>query len=221
MAIDKQTQVKPPSVGEIVRAISEEAMMKPAIVPMTAALYLPKPHPLSRLLVVLSVLLIGILAVLLVFMTHHVNGLVSQIRIDQETKNNPPLPPLPTADALVDDKIFTFALLHYPKDAMRLYCARAEVLLQRGDAYAAIACFKEANVRLDNDLPASGRIELSRALLQTGQFDQAKRELRTLNCEMLSATDLATANDMLSRVLFAQQVRDRRSVAQSSINKPR
>ena len=221
MAIDKQTQVKPPSVGEIVRAISEEAMMKPAIVPMAAVLYLPKPHPLSRLLVVLSVLLIGILAVLLVFMTHHVNGLVSQIRLDQELRNNPPLPPLPTADALVDDNIFSFALLHYPNDAMRLYCARAEALLQRGDAIAAIACYKEANVRLDNDLPASGRIELSRALMLTGQFDLAKRELRTLNFEMLSATDLATANDMLSRVLFAQQLRDRRTVAQSSMSKPR
>jgi hypothetical protein len=221
VAIDKQTQVKPPSVGEIVRAISEEAMMKPVIAPMTTVLHLPKPHPLSRLLVVLSVLLIGILAVLLVLMTHHVNGLVNQIRVDQDLRNNPTLPPLPTADALVDDKIFALALMHYPKDAMRLYCARAETLMQRGDATAAIACYKEANVRLDNDLPASGRIELSRALMLTGQFDHATRELRTLNFELLSATDLATANDLLSRVLFAQQSRDRRTVAQSAMVKPR
>lgn len=219
MAIDKQTRVKPPSVGELVRAISEEAMMKPADASIGMVLHLPKPHPLSRLLVILSVLLIGILAALLVFMTHHVNGLVSQIRIDQDLRKNPPLPPLPTADALMDDNIFSIALLHYPGDAMRLYCARAEALLQRGDAIAAIACYKEANVRLDNDLPASGRIELSRALMQIGQFDHATRELRILNFEVLSATDLATANDMLSRVLFAKQLRDRRGVAQSSMIK--
>jgi hypothetical protein len=206
VAIDKQAQVKPPSVGELVRAISEEAMMRPVSVPMATVLHLPKPHPLSRLLVVLSVLLIGIL----------VNGLVSQIRLDQDLRKNPPLPSLPAADALRDEHIFSLALLHYPGDAMRLYCARAEALLQHGDAIAAIACYKEANVRLDNDLPASGRIELSRALMQIGQFDHATRELRALNFEVLSATDLATANDMLSRVLFAQQVRDRRAVAPSA-----
>jgi tetratricopeptide (TPR) repeat protein len=199
-----------------VKAISEEALAKPPEVDEPTTMHLPKPHPLSRLLVILSVLMIAILASLLVFTAHHVNGLLSQIRINQELRQNPPLPPLPTDAALMDDNIFSVAVRHYPNDAMRLYCARAAALFHRGDAYAAIACYQEAHVLLDNDLPAAGRIELSRALMQTGQFESAKRELRTLNFETLNDNDLAMANDVLSRILLAQQLQQRQTIAHSA-----
>ena len=215
--MDKSLSVKPPSVGELVRAISQEAKAKLPQPPMAMVLQIPTPHPLSRLLVILSVTLIGVLTALLVLMMYHVTGLVSQIRLSQELRANPPVPPLPTAEALLDDNIFSIALLRNPKEAMRLYCARGETLLKKGDAHGAISCYNEANVRLDNDLPASSRIELSRAYFQIGKLENALGEVRALDFAHLSATELEAANDVLSRVLFAQQQRENRRVAQNGV----
>jgi tetratricopeptide (TPR) repeat protein len=218
--MDKSLSVKPPSVGELVRAISQEAKAKLPQPPMAMVLQIPTPHPLSRLLVIMAVALIAILAVLLLLMMYHVNGLMSQIRIDQELRANPPMPPLPTAEELLDDNIFSIALLRNPKEAMRLYCARGETLLRKGDAHAAISCYDEANVRLDNDLPASSRIELSRAYFQIGKFENALSEVRALDFAHLSPLELESANDVLSRVLFAQQQRENRRVAQNGVVSP-
>ena len=67
-----------PTMAELVRAISEEAAFP--VEPSPVVMHLPKPHPIGRLLVISTVGLIIVMATLLLVLTRHVQGLMSDIR---------------------------------------------------------------------------------------------------------------------------------------------
>jgi hypothetical protein len=189
-------------MAELVRAISEEAKVPTGLVPVV--MHLPKPHPLGRLLVIGIVGLIIVMAALLVVLTRHVQGLMADIRHREELLANPPLPPLPASERLLDPATFAIELASRPDQHGRLHAARAHVLVDAGRAPEAIDEFAIASRLNDAPLAPVDRIALSDALLAIGHVDDARVLLLGVDQSRLDVVQRARSNDLLVRVAMAQ-----------------
>lgn len=191
-----------PSMAELVRAISEEAAFPDE--PSPVVMHLPKPHPIGRLLVLSTVGLIIVMATLLLVLTRHVQGLMNDIREREELLANPPLPPMPTSERLLDPSLFAIELATHPDQRGRLHAARAHALVDVGRAPEAIEGFSLATHLRDAPLTPADRVALGDALLTTGRVDEARTLLLGIDPRQLDETQRARSNDILVRAAMAQ-----------------
>jgi len=209
VAMNTAAPSQPPSMADLVRAISEEAKVPTGLIPVV--MHLPRPHLLGRLLVIGTVVLIMVMAALLVVLTRHVQGLMADIRHREELLANPPLPPLPVSGRLLDSATFAIELASRPGQRGRLHAARAHALVDAGRAQEAIDGFAIASRLNDAPLAAADRIALSDALLATGRADEARVLLLGIDPTRLEDGQRAHSNDLLVRVAMAQwQVQQQR-----------
>lgn len=201
MAMDTAAGAQPPSMAELVRAISEEAAAP--VVPAPQVVQLPRPRLFGRLLVLAAVGLIIAMAALLVLLTRHVQGLMSDIRTREELLANPPLPPLPADERLLDGTTFAIELAAQPAQHARLHAARAHALLGVGRATEAIEGFAIAATVSDAPLAPVDRVALGEALFATGEVDAARATLLTIEPGHLGVADQARCNDLLVRLTMA------------------
>ncbi len=193
---------QPPSMEELVRAISEEATAPSGLVPVF--MHLPRPRPLGRVLVIGTVLMIVVMAALLMVLTRHVQGLMADIRQREALLANPPLPPLPASARLLDSSTFAIELASRPDHQGRLHAARAQALVEAGRPLEAIEGFAIASRLSDAPLAAADRIALSDALLATGRADDARALLLGIDPTRLDEAQRVRSNDILVRVAMAQ-----------------
>jgi hypothetical protein len=189
-------------MAELVRAISEEAAFP--VEPSPVVMHLPKPHPIGRLLVISTVGLIIVMATLLLVLTRHVQGLMSDIREREELLAHPPLPPLPSSERLLDPSTFAIELATRPDQSGRLYAGRAHALVDAGRALEAIDGFTVASRLSDAPLAPTDRVALGEAMLVTGRVDEARTLLFSIDPTQLDEAQRARSNDILVRVAMAQ-----------------
>ncbi len=199
--MDSAVGSQPPSMADLVRAISEEAAAP--LAPAPQVMHLPRPHPLARLLVLGAVGLIIALAALLVVLTRHVQGLMSDIRAHEEMLANPPLPPLPTTERLLDAATFAIELAAQPTQHARLYSARARALVAAGRAAEAIDSFAIAAQLSDAPLAPADRVALAEALFTSGRADEARTMLLGIDPIRLGEAERARGNELLVRLTMA------------------
>jgi hypothetical protein len=197
-----------PSVGDLVRAISEEAAAPPpATSPSRPP---PRANPLGRVLVLGGVLLIALLGATLATCLSHVHGILDDIRLHQERLAHPPPPPMPSTERLLDGAAFSAALAARPGQAARLHAARGEALLRAGRSEEAIAGFAAATLAKDGTLEVGDQVVLAEALLATGRHDEARALVMGLDFTVLDPDQRSTANAVLMRAVMAERQRERR-----------
>lgn len=193
-------------MAELVRAISEEA---PApVAPASVVLRLPRPRPLARILVLTAVILCALLAAMLFGLTRHVQGLMADIRQQEDQRANPVPPPLPAPERLLDEAAFAIACAARPADIGRLHMGRAHALVA-GHPAEAIAEFALAARLNDTPLLAADRIALGEALLAIGRTAEARTMLLSIDATRLDQELLALGNDALGRVVMAERRAER------------
>lgn len=198
----------PPSIADLVRTITEEAQAIPE--PTHAVMHLPRPHPVARMLVISAVLLIAGMAGILVVLTRHVQGLMVDIRVQEELRANPPLPPLPVAERLLDPATFAIECAARPAETGRLHAARAHVLVERGRPLEAIESFATAARLTDRPLAPVDQLALGEAYFVSGELDTARSLLLAIDVTRLDDAGRARANDVLGRLTMAQWHVERR-----------
>ncbi len=198
---------QPPSLAELVRAISEEVPV-PAV-PAPMVMQMPRPHPLSRLLLITAVMLCALLATMLYGLTHHVQNLMADIRLQEAERANPALAPLPSTERLLDPSIFAMDCAARPAEVGRLHAARAHALVAAQRPLEAIDGFALASQWNDAPLAAVDRVALGEALLATGRADEARTLLLGIDMTDLSDDLRARSNDVLGRVVMAQRQAER------------
>ena len=208
------TPSQPPSMAELVRAISEEARVPSGLVPVT--MHLPRPRPLGRALVIATVVLIVLMAALLMVLTRHVHGLMTDIRHREHLLANPPSPTMPTNGRLLEASTFAIDLASRPQHAGLLHAARAHALIDAGRPQEAIEAFATASRLNDAPLVVLDRIALSEALLATGQADAARSLLLGIDATRLDDTQRAYSNDILVRVAMVQWKAQQQRLKQTS-----
>lgn len=187
-----------PSVAELVRAISEEAVAPAA--PAPAVIQLPRPHPFARVLVLGIVGLILVLATLLVVLMRHVQDLLGDIRTREELLANPPLPPLPANERLLDAATFAIELAGQPTRHARLHAARAHALVDAGRAAEAIEGFALAARLGDAPLAPGDRVALGAALMAAGRAAEARTVLIGIDPTRLGVTERERCHELLARL---------------------
>jgi hypothetical protein len=201
----------PPSIAELVRTITEEAQAIPE--PTHVVMHLPRPHLVARVLVITVVFMIAGMASLLLVLTSHVQGLMADIRVQEELRANPPLPPLPAAERLLDPATFAIECAARPAEAGRLHAARAQVLVGAGRAQEAIEGFAIATRLNDRPLAPADQLALGEAYYLSGQLEVARALLLAIDVTRLDESGRARANDCLGRLTMAQWRAERRRLA--------
>jgi hypothetical protein len=209
MATDNRTAARAPSLDDLVQAISEEA--RAPLAPPPVVLHLPRPHPLARALVLAAVVLIVVLALLLVMLTGHVQSLMSDIRAREAMLANPPLPPLPADERLLEPSTFAIELAALPAHRARLFAARARALAANGRASEALIAYADAERLSETPLAAADQVVVAESLLATGRSDEARQVVLRLAPQRLDPPLLARSQAVLVVAESARwrMVRDR------------
>ena len=182
MALPPSGTRPPPSVGALVRAISDEAIAaEEAIhaVPQAVFMQLPKPRPITWILTIFGGGLALIVAGLTLVMVRAWYDLGPAIAERERAFAHPAPPPLPTDEGLLDDEVTAIYLKSQPTATARLFRARAHALQARGDFAGAIAAWLEIQARV---VPWSGedRLGLAEALAASGRTGEAIAVLRAV-----------------------------------------
>ena len=199
----------PKSVDALVQAISEETAA-----PSVVVLLLPRPHPLSRLLAVMVVVLLVGLAWLSWTLIGGIGVLGGIIREHQQMIEALPTPAaLPAAAELLDDAVFADILHRRPDDAARLHAGRGQALAAVGRWEEAITSFTTARKVSLVPLPAVDRIAHADALLHAGWYRQARTAIEALPFATLAPAERTSAAAVLSGCLLAERQAERAAAA--------
>ncbi len=191
----------PPSVGALVRAISDEAIAAEEALhamPQAVFMHLPKPKPIIWILTIFAGGLALIVAALTLTMVRAWYELGPAIAQRELALTHPAPPPLPTDAGLLDDEITALYLKSQPTATARLFRARAHALRAHGDLEGAIAAWLEIKARV---VPWSGedRLGLAEALAACGHTGEAIAVLRAVPLAMQAPETRSAVLALLTR----------------------
>jgi predicted Zn-dependent protease len=126
------------------------------------------------------------------------------IREQEELRANPPLPPLPSAERLLDPTTFAIECAARPAETGRLYAARAHLLVSHGRPLEAIEGFALASRLTDKPLSPVDQLSLGEAYFVSGQLDMSRRILLAIDVTRLDDAGRARANDVLGRLTMSK-----------------
>ncbi len=209
----------PPSMADLVRAISEEAAQPREIAPTFVVMKVPRPHWIIRLLIFSAVILTSLLAMMLYGLTLHVQGLMSDIRAQEYRRANPLLSPLPSAERLLNPTAFAIDSAIRISEGGRLHTARAQALVTVGRHAEAIDTFATASQLNDAPLADADRVALSEALHAVGRSEEAQVILLGVDFSKLNADQRARGNDTLGRLAMGRWHLERERLTTPSAQK--
>jgi hypothetical protein len=188
-----------PSVDDLLARLQDEHERLSA---MRAGIVhgVPRPPLLTRLLVLVSVLLITALTALIGLVGLRTMDLTVAIR-EQRHARAAAQTTLPAATTLLDLTAMNAALTRHPEASARLYALRGEALLQQGKAQAAADSFREARLRALAALPDAILVMELKALLASGHREEVRRRLLAIDLTGWSESDRSAALSLLPQIL--------------------
>lgn len=168
-----------PTVGQVVASLNRSTP------PSSMAARLSGFHPLSSLLAILVVLLLGTFLVLSWHMVRHFEGLAVDIRDQRARIAAKAASPTISNELLVESTSFAQELASAPQRAALLHLQRARALLLRGRDQEAASDFFQT-MRLNPRLvTVDDRLEWARVLARIGATDHARTLLHPIDGKTL------------------------------------
>jgi hypothetical protein len=193
-----------PDLDDLVDALTRETEVERVLRLQPARVVaMPRPLPLTRLLVVLVVLLLGGMAWLMARLDGQVRALVVEVREHQRTSEVVRQPPLPAPAVLIADDSFAAALARAPDQAPRLLVARGHLLLADHRAAAAVEAFAAAARSSELPLSSFDRLGWAAAQLEAGAPQAARATVLVLDHAALTPAERGLAAELLTRCVHA------------------
>jgi hypothetical protein len=197
------------TIDALVQALSIETRPKLPDVPERLVMHMPKPHPLVRLLGVMSVAMVGALAGLLLWLAWSVHDLTAGIKIHEEEASRPPVVLLPEKVELLDVRAFAGILARRPADAAVLSAARGRALAETGAWDESLAAFAAARRQALIGISMHDVIVEADALWHRARYQEAQTALLQLGIGALDVADRGAAIELLGRCHLALRAQER------------
>lgn len=171
-------------------------------------LRIARPPRSVLLLMVVTVVMLGLMAVLVGLAAHAFSSMVDHLQASTDTMRRPSLPE-PSERDLRDPQRFAQLLQARGNEAARWHYRRGQLQAESGEHIAALESFAAAEVAGERLLPLTWRLDQAAVLIALRRLHDARQALRRVDPVALDEADRARLRGLWGRLHVADGGRSR------------